>query len=69
VGVPAYRASAIQLLRKAGEVLAGTRQELSAALLAKADKMERIKREESERCAQGHRMGCACVVLAAIDEA
>lgn len=68
MGVPAVKASAAQLMRKASEVLAGTRPELSAALLTKADKLGRIKREEAERCADGHRTGCGCVVLAAIDE-
>jgi hypothetical protein len=65
----AASASTIQLLRRAAEVLAGSRRHLSEELAARADKIERLRREEKERCSDGHRMACACVVLAAIDGA
>ena len=60
-------ATTVQLLRRAAEVLSGTRRHLSDELGARANKIERLRREEAERCADFHRMGCACVVLAAID--
>ena len=62
-------ASTVQLLRRAAEVLAGTRRHLADELGACADKIDRMRREEKERCSDGHRMACACVVLAAIDGA
>jgi hypothetical protein len=48
-------------------VLAGTRRHFSEELAARADKIERMRTEEKERCGEFHRMGCACIVLAAID--
>jgi hypothetical protein len=61
-------ASLVQLLRRAGEVLSGTRRNLAMELLARADKIEQIKREADERCDDIHRLGCAHIVLAEIDE-
>lgn len=63
----APHASTVQLLRRAAEVLAGTRRHFAEELAARADKIERLRKEESERCSDFHRMGCACVILAAID--
>lgn len=65
----AASASTVQLLRRAAEVLAGSRRHLADELGARADKIERLRREEKERCSGFHRMGCACVTLAAIDGA
>jgi hypothetical protein len=61
-------ASLVQLLRRAGEVLTGTRRHLAEELLARADKIEKIKREADEHCSALHRLGCARTVLAEIDE-
>lgn len=62
-------ASTVQLLRRAAEVLAGTRRHFAEELAARADKIERFRRENAERCQEGHQPACGCVVLAAIDGA
>lgn len=57
-----------QLLRRASEVLAGSRRHLSEELSRRAERIEKLRAEAEERCGDFHRMGCPCVVLAAIDE-
>lgn len=61
-------ATLVQLLRRAGEVLLGTRRHLAEELIARADKIERRKKEEAKRCGDVHRLGCACAILTEIDE-
>ena len=56
----------VDLLRRASTKLAD--RVLAAELEVRAERIDRFLREEKERCADGHRMGCGCVVLAAIDE-
>lgn len=57
-----------RVLRRASDVLSGTRRNLAGALLAYAERIEKLRAEAKERCGDIHRLGCACVVLAAIDE-
>ena len=65
---PASSASLIQILRRGGEVLLGTRRHLAQAMIAHADRIERRKKEEAQRCGDIHRLGCACAILKEIDE-
>lgn len=57
-----------QILRRASEVLVGSRRHLAEALLRGAERIEKKRAEAKARCGDFHRMGCACDVLVAIDE-
>lgn len=61
---PASSATLSQLLRRAGEVLLGTRRHLAEELIARADKIERLRTEAADEDAQK----LVAVILAAIDE-
>lgn len=62
-------ATTVQLLRRASEVLAGTRRHLALELSERADRFEKLLAEAKARCGDIHRMGCACAVLAEINSA
>jgi hypothetical protein len=57
-----------KVLRRASDALDGTRWHLAEELSAFAERIEKLRSEAKERCGDFHRMGCPCVVLAAIDE-
>lgn len=64
----AANTSLSKLLRRASEVLAGSRRHMSEAMLAAAERIERRRAVAKARCGDIHRLGCECDVLAAIDE-